>query len=60
MRATNLVMLVRCLHCSHKSILNERTLAAFGLLPDAPILAFVKRLRCSKSGSILRAVRAFI
>lgn len=51
MRPPDLVVLVRCLHCRHKSVLSERALAAFGLRPDAPIAAFVKRLRCSKCGS---------
>ena len=51
MRSADLVVLVRCLHCGHKSILTERELGGCGLRPDAPIAAFVKRLRCSKCGS---------
>jgi hypothetical protein len=47
----DLVVLVRCLHCSHKNILSSQALAGFGLKPDAPIAAFVKRLRCTKCGS---------
>jgi hypothetical protein len=51
MRATELVVLVRCLHCRHKSVLNHHMLAGFGFKPDAPIAAFIKRLRCTKCGS---------
>jgi DNA-directed RNA polymerase subunit RPC12/RpoP len=47
----DLVVLVRCPHCHHRSILSERALAGFGVNPNAPIAAFVKRLRCSKCGS---------
>ena len=50
MRATELVVLVRCLHCRHKSVLNHHMLAGFGFKPDAPIAAFIKRLRCTKCG----------
>ena len=51
MKATNLVVMVRCLRCRHRNMLSPHALAAFGLPPDAPIAAFVKRLRCSKCGS---------
>lgn len=45
------VVQVRCLHCRHKSILSARDLIEFGIAEKAPIAAFVKRLRCTKSGS---------
>jgi hypothetical protein len=48
---TNLVVLVRCLVCGHRSTLSNQALGQFGLPPDAPIVAFVKRLRCTKCGS---------
>ena len=51
MKTADLVVLVRCLHCHHRSTLDPQTLAAFGIKPDAPIAAFVKRLRCTKCGS---------
>ena len=51
MKSADLVVMVRCLHCRHRSTLSPSALAAFGLQPDAPIAAFVKRLRCSKCGS---------
>jgi len=50
-RQTDLVVMVRCLHCSHRSILSNEALTAFGIKPGAPIAGFVKRLRCSKCGS---------
>lgn len=43
--------MVRCLHCGHKSILNNEALTAFGIAPGAPIAGFAKRLRCSRCGS---------
>lgn len=42
---------VRCMRCQHRSSIDARALARFGLGADAPIAAFVKRLRCSKCGS---------
>ena len=51
MKSADLVVMVRCLHCRHRSTLSPGALASFGLPPDAPIAAFVKRLRCSKCGS---------
>ena len=51
MRIAALIVMVRCLHCRHRSTLDPQALAAFGVKPDAPIAAFVKRLRCSKCGS---------
>ena len=47
----DLVVLIRCLHCRHQSVLSAQALAGYGLKPDAPIAAFVKRLRCSRCGS---------
>ena len=43
MRTAALIVMVRCLHCRHKSILTPQALAAFGVKPNAPIAAFVKR-----------------
>ena len=51
MKAPDLVVLVRCLHCHHRSTLSPQALAAFGIKPNVPIAAFVKRLRCTKCGS---------
>lgn len=51
MRTADLVVLVRCLHCRHRSTLDAQALRAVGVKPDAPIAAFVKRLRCTKCGS---------
>jgi hypothetical protein len=44
------VIAVRCLSCRHRSTIDVAALQRFGLKPDAPIAAFVKRLRCSKCG----------
>jgi hypothetical protein len=44
------LVVVRCLHCRHEGSLSHPALAGFGLDPDAPIAAYVKRLRCSKCG----------
>ena len=41
MKSADLVVMVRCLHCRHRSTLSPGALAAFGLPPDAPIAAFV-------------------
>ena len=51
MKASDLIVMVRCLRCRHRSTLSPQALAAFGVNPDAPIAAFVKRLRCTKCGS---------
>lgn len=51
MKAAELVVQVRCLVCRHKSILSNQALASLAIKSDAPIAAFVKRLRCSKCGS---------
>ena len=51
LRETSGVLVVRCLSCGHKAKLSRQVLARFGLKPDAPISAFVKRLRCSQCGS---------
>jgi DNA-directed RNA polymerase subunit RPC12/RpoP len=50
-KTIELVVHVRCLHCRHKSLLSNKELADFGILPEAPIASFVKRLRCKKCGS---------
>ena len=50
-KAPGLVVLVRCLHCHHRSTLSPQALAAFGIKPNVPIAAFVKRLRCTECGS---------
>ena len=39
MKAAELVVHVRCLHCRHKSILNGQELASFGIAENAPIAA---------------------
>ena len=46
-----LVVHVRCLRCRHKSLLNNKDLADFGIPPEAPIASFIERLRCRKCGS---------
>lgn len=51
MRPANLVVMVRCLVCGHKGILDNRALAKLGMASDAPIASFVKRLRCTQCGS---------
>src|SRR5215472_17238732 len=47
LRETAGVVVVRCLHCGHEGTLSQNALTRFGLNPDAPIAAYVKRLRCS-------------
>ena len=42
---------VTCLRCRHEGNLAASALERFGLSANAPISAFVKRLRCSKCGS---------
>ena len=44
-------ILVTCLRCRHEGSLASSVLERFGLSANAPISAFVKRLRCSKCGS---------
>jgi hypothetical protein len=51
LRETRGVVVVRCLRCGHDGSLSRTALARFGLDPNAPIVAYVKRLRCSKCGS---------
>ena len=51
MKAVELVVHVRGLHCHHKSLLSNKDLADFGIPPGAPIASFVKRLRCKECGS---------
>ena len=45
------VIVVRCMWRRHAGLLSEQSLIRFGLKQDAPISAFVKRLRCSERGS---------
>ena len=42
---------VTCLRCRHEGSLAASALERVGLSANAPISAFVKRLRCSKCGS---------
>ena len=42
---------VQCLSCGHVGVLNRDTLSRLAILPNTPIVAFVKRLRCRKCGS---------
>ena len=42
---------------SHRGLLREADLPCFGEEPDAPIAAFIKRLKCRQCGS--QSVRAF-
>ena len=48
---------VECLHCNHCGVLPESDLPRYGIKPDAPIAAFIKRLTCRACGS--HSVRAF-
>ena len=49
---------VEYLRCRHVGSLTERELVRRNVKPDAPIVSFVKRLRCQKCGSqSLRAER---
>jgi ribosomal protein S27AE len=50
-KAGELLVQVRCLQCGHKSLLSNQALADFGIKPEAPIVSFVKRLRCGDCGS---------
>jgi RNase P subunit RPR2 len=50
LRETRGVVVVRCLHCGHEGSLSRTAVVRFGLDPNAPIAAYVKRLRCSKCG----------
>jgi DNA-directed RNA polymerase subunit RPC12/RpoP len=45
------VILVQCLSCQHRGFVSERELVRFGIKPGAPVVQFVKRLRCRKCGS---------
>jgi len=48
---------MKCLRCGHSGFLRESDLPSYGEKPDAPIAAFVKRLKCRKCGS--QSVKAF-
>jgi hypothetical protein len=37
--------------CRHRSTLDAASLKRFGVMPDAPIASYIKRLRCTKCGS---------
>ena len=39
---------VECLKCGHVGVLTREALARFSIQRDAPIAAFVKRLRCRR------------
>jgi hypothetical protein len=53
-------IVVQCMTCRHRAELDGRAMARFGVKADAPIAAFVKRLRCSHCGSgNVRARRPF-
>jgi hypothetical protein len=45
LRETRGVVVVRCLHCGHEGSLSRTAVVRFGLDPNAPIAAYVKRLR---------------
>ena len=47
---------VECLRCHHVGSLTEPELLRRGIKPNAPIVSFVKRLRCRKCCS--QSVRA--
>ncbi len=40
-----------CLTCGHTAVLTPRALSRFSIGPNAPIAAFVKRVRCHRCGS---------
>ena len=42
---------VECLRCRHVGSLTEPELIRRGIKPNAPIVSFLKRLRCRKCGS---------
>jgi hypothetical protein len=50
-KAIEFVVQVRCMQCRHTSFLSDRDLIEFGVDENAPIVAFVKRLRCTECGS---------
>jgi hypothetical protein len=56
-RGRKLASFVKCLRCGHRGVLREADLPSYGEKPDAPIAAFVKRLKCRQCGS--RSVQAF-
>ena len=47
---------VECLRCRHIGSLTESELERRGIKPNAPIVSFVKRLRCRNCGN--QSVRA--
>jgi hypothetical protein len=50
-KATEFVVQVRYMQCRHTRLLSDRDLIEFGIAKSAPIVAFAKRLRCTKCGS---------
>ena len=44
---------VRCPSCRHRGVIAEADLPRFGVKPGAPVVQFVKRLRCSQCGSVM-------
>ena len=48
---TDLVVLVQCLICHGRSILDDQALAERGIKSDAPVAAFERWLRCNKCGT---------
>jgi ribosomal protein L37E len=51
MKSDNAIQ-VLCLRCRHEGFVTGRVLVQLGLKSNKPISAFVKRLRCSKCGSV--------
>lgn len=51
--AVDLVVQVRCLHCHYKRILSNQEPVTFGLTPETPIAAFMKRLTNCDSGNVV-------
>jgi phage FluMu protein Com len=50
---------VECLRCRHVGQITDVELSRRGIKRDAPIVSFIKRLRCRKCGSqSVRATRA--
>ena len=49
-RTTGIVV-VSCLRCRHRGVIEPAALERLGFAPDAPISSFIKRVRCSQCGS---------
>ena len=50
-KPAELVVQVRCLQCRRSRFLSDADLNEFGIAANAPIVAFVKRFRCTKCSS---------